>query len=217
MEKNPTPENVARHSQIRTDFDKEKQRQTQNSCREKTASLNMEKDTQKLWQLTKTLNEDNSGRRKVTLHTNTGDVTGKTAANVFAKAFEADSTVTVPADRLKDVRSQTRAALHNTASTDLDPCMTERLILRELEEALRKLKQKKAPGPDGISNDMLKHLGPGAKRFLLSIYNLLVKAEGKQEYLVNERGYTQTRDAENCGRFFTLFRSGPSSTVVFVV
>ncbi|KAK7101444.1 hypothetical protein V1264_019826 [Littorina saxatilis] len=171
MEKDPTPKNVARHSQIRTDFDKEKQRQTQNSWREKTASLNMEKDTQKLWQLTKTLNEDNSGRRKVTLHTNTGDVTGKTAANVFAKAFEADSTVTVPADRLKDVRSQTRAALHNTASTDLDPCMTERLILRELEEALRKLKQKKAPGPDGISNDMLKHLGPGAKRFLLSIYN----------------------------------------------
>ena len=30
---------------------------------------------------------------------------------------------------------------------------------------------KKAPGPDGITNEMLKHLGPGAKRFLLRIYN----------------------------------------------
>ena len=33
------------------------------------------------------------------------------------------------------------------------------------------MKQKKAPGPDGITNEMLKHLGPGAKRTLLRIYN----------------------------------------------
>ena len=49
--------------------------------------------------------------------------------------------------------------------------MTEFLTLRELEEALKKIKQKKAPGPDGIKNEMLKHLGPGAKRFLLRIYS----------------------------------------------
>ena len=64
-----------------------------------------------------------------------------------------------------------RAALHNTAGAELHPCMTESLTLHELEEALRKLKQKKAPGPDEITNEMLKHLGPGAKRFLLSVYN----------------------------------------------
>ena len=34
-----------------------------------------------------------------------------------------------------------------------------------------KMKEKKAPGPDGITNEMLKHLGPGAKRTLLRIYN----------------------------------------------
>ena len=61
--------------------------------------------------------------------------------------------------------------LQNSATAGFDPCMTECLTLRELEEALKKMKQKKAPGPDGITNEMLKHLGPGAKRTLLHIYN----------------------------------------------
>merc|ERR1711879_418458 len=35
----------------------------------------------------------------------------------------------------------------------------------------KKLKNKKAPGVDGVTNDMLKHLGPGAKNTLLKIFN----------------------------------------------
>ena len=61
--------------------------------------------------------------------------------------------------------------LQNTATAGFEPCITECLTLRELEEALKKMKQKKAPGPDGITNEMLKHLGPGAKRTLLRINN----------------------------------------------
>ena len=61
--------------------------------------------------------------------------------------------------------------LKNTVSAGFDTCMTERLTLRELEEVLKKITQKKAPGPDGITNEMLKHFGPGAKRFLLHIHN----------------------------------------------
>ena len=93
------------------------------------------------------------------------------AANVLARAFEEESTASPSADRVKDVRTQTRAVLQNSATAGVDPCMTECLTLRELEEALKKMKQKKAPGPDGITNEMLKHLGPGTKRTLLRIYN----------------------------------------------
>ena len=46
MEKNPTPQNVRRHSQLKADLDKEKQTQTQTSWKTKTASLNMERDSQ---------------------------------------------------------------------------------------------------------------------------------------------------------------------------
>ena len=131
----------------------------------------MERDSQKLWQLMKSLNGDNSVRGRTTLQTTNGAVTGKAAANVLARVFEEESTVSPSADSVKDVRTQTRAVLQNTATAGFDPCMTECLTLRELEEALKKMKKKKAPGPDGITNEMLKHLGPGAKRTLLHIYN----------------------------------------------
>ena len=68
MERNPTQQNVRRHSQLKVDLDKEKQTQTQASWKTKTASLNMERETQKLWQLTKSLNGDNSERGRTTLN-----------------------------------------------------------------------------------------------------------------------------------------------------
>ena len=69
MERNPTPQNVRRHSQLKVDLDKEKQTQTQASWKTKTASLNMERDSQKLWQVAKLLNGDNSERGITTLQT----------------------------------------------------------------------------------------------------------------------------------------------------
>ena len=120
----------------------------------------------------KSLNGDNSELCRTTLQTTNGAVTGKAAANALARVFEEESTASPSADRVKDVRTQTWAVLQNTATAGFDPCLTECLTLRELEEALKKMKQKKAPGPDGITNEMLKHLGPGAKRTLLRIYNL---------------------------------------------
>lgn len=41
----------------------------------------------------------------------------------------------------------------------------------ELDEALSTLKLKKSPGPDQITNEMLLHLGPQAKKKLLQLYN----------------------------------------------
>ena len=171
MERNPTPQNVRRHFQLKVDLDKEKQTQTQANWKTKTASLNMERETQKLWQLTKSLNGDNSERGRTALQTTNGAVTGKAAANVLARVFEEESTASPSANRVKDVRTQTLAVLQNSATTGFDPCRTECLTLRELEEALKKMKQKKAPGPGGITNEMLKHLGAGAKRTILRIYN----------------------------------------------
>ena len=63
------------------------------------------------------------------------------------------------------------------------------LKISELNSAIRSLKPKKAPGPDGVSNDMLKHLGPMARKMLLEIFNRswnkgLVPEVWKTAYLV---------------------------------
>nr|KAG5707272.1 hypothetical protein BaRGS_000046 [Batillaria attramentaria] len=49
--------------------------------------------------------------------------------------------------------------------------MTSDLSLAELNDAIRRLKTKKAPGKDGICNEMIKHLGPAARRKLLELFN----------------------------------------------
>ena len=49
--------------------------------------------------------------------------------------------------------------------------MTDAIWMDELEAALKVLKCKKAPGPDGISDDMLKHMGHTAKGTLLRLFN----------------------------------------------
>ena len=50
--------------------------------------------------------------------------------------------------------------------------MTQKLSMGELQKAIRKLKKKKAPGPDGITNEMLMHLPSASLQKLLDIFNL---------------------------------------------
>ena len=49
--------------------------------------------------------------------------------------------------------------------------MTSEFSIHELNCAIRQLKNKKAPGKDGIFNEMIRHLGSLAKQKLLDIYN----------------------------------------------
>lgn len=56
---------------------------------------------------------------------------------------------------------------HGTHNEELDSEIT----LPELEEALKKAKNKKAPGPDGISAEFYKHLPMNSKLQLLKIMN----------------------------------------------
>ena len=50
--------------------------------------------------------------------------------------------------------------------------MEEDLTMAELNDAIRRLKMKKAPGKDGVCNEMIKHLGTTARRKLLELFNI---------------------------------------------
>jgi hypothetical protein len=127
-------------------------------------------DSLKLWRLTKTLNDDNCGRTKIALQTEQGIVTGKAAANVFAHSYQQESETKVTRERTKEVRERMEVIRERTKSEPAQ-CMTDTISHQELEESLAKLKKKKAPGPDAITNEILKHLGHEAKKVLLQIFN----------------------------------------------
>nr|KAG5694925.1 hypothetical protein BaRGS_025086 [Batillaria attramentaria] len=105
----------------------------------------MEKDTGKLWRLTKSLNEDTTTTNRTTVLKEDDTLyTGKKAANLLADVFEMESTIKVPPQGKKEVATQ----LHNRLKEQTTPttAMTSDLSLAELNDAIRRLKTKKAPG-----------------------------------------------------------------------
>ena len=59
MDLDPSDENVTAHNRAKAFFTKHKIAQQRDSWHRKTASLNYKKDSKKLWNLNKAINEDN--------------------------------------------------------------------------------------------------------------------------------------------------------------
>jgi ribonuclease HI len=175
-ENNPSLENNNNLQQAKAKFLKAKIQARRTSWREKTASLNLEKDGTKLWKLTKQMNDEaGSERGTTTLIDGDSLLTGKQAANKFADNYEDVSNIHISRERLREVRREER---ERTTGNTKEKVMEKDLTLSELHTALRQLKTKKSPGPDGITNEMLTHLGRFATSKLLDIYNLSWR-EGK--------------------------------------
>ena len=106
IEQNPTDTNVSAHNKAKAELTKEKLQVQRNSWQEKTQSLNLEKVTNKLWQLTKILNGDVQERYLTVLEHNGELVTGKRAANTLAKMYKKDSETNLPRERIREARAE---------------------------------------------------------------------------------------------------------------
>nr|KAG5710959.1 hypothetical protein BaRGS_013693 [Batillaria attramentaria] len=169
MEQNPTPENTQAHNQLKEAFNQLKTKETRNTWQEKTANLNMETDSRKLWNLVSTLNEEKKREHiQTVLEENGTHYAGRQAANILADSYQEESRNTIPQQRIRDVKQEKKELLRNE---NTNPTMMSPLTEMELNAAIAKLKTKKAPGKDGILSDMLKHLGPRATQKLLLILN----------------------------------------------
>ena len=166
-EDHPSAENNNRLQEAKAKFLKHKLQASRRSWREKTASLNLERDGRKLWRLTKQLNDEDNSRAKVTLEDNGNILSGKQAANRFADCYAAESNISVGPIKQREARREQKERPKRTTE---EP-MKQNIKLNELQSALRKLKKKKSPGPDAISNEMLTHLGSTAVNKLLEIFN----------------------------------------------
>ena len=83
--------------------------------------------------------------------------------------FQAESTITISPLRRKKVETLMQAQLQQ--QTDVSYSMVTDFTKAELNDATRRLKTKKAPGKDGVCNEMIEHLGPVAREQVLELYN----------------------------------------------
>ena len=169
MERNPSDQNTAEYSKARAKFTREKLLQTRKQWYEKAASLNLEKDSSKLWSLAKVLNEEAPSRSKTVLRVRSTLITDKKAANEFAQLYRRESTLPLTPKKVGEMKGKLKQ--EEKQENIPSPCLSRTLKTSELNSAIRNLKPKKAPGTDGVSNDMLKHLGPIARKTLLEIFN----------------------------------------------
>jgi hypothetical protein len=106
-ETNPSQENNIKLQQSKAKHLRTKlESQRRGWGEENTSSLNMEKDTTMLWNLTKTLNDEGSKCQKNTLEDEGRTITGKAAANAFAKGDETESNTNIPLARKKKKKDQ---------------------------------------------------------------------------------------------------------------
>ena len=143
---------------------------TRDSWKNHTAGMNMDREGRKLWKLAKSLNDENNTKKQVVLVEEGNPVTGKKAADLLISSYEKESEIKVPKERIKRVKEEMTAA--KTQETEIHEIMQKPINLLELNSALDGLKAKKSPGPDEITNEMLKFLGNRGKTKLLEVINL---------------------------------------------
>ena len=169
MERNPTSQNVRRHTQLKTDLDREKQAQTQLSWKRKQHPS--------IWRGT----PQNSGSWQSHYMETTQSGAEQHCTPQMELSQERWQQTSLPEFLKKRAQPHSQLTESKMPGPRHRLCSKTQLLLAlthawpnawpsELE-ALKKMKQKKALGPNGITNEMLKHLRPRAKHLLLRIYN----------------------------------------------
>ena len=138
-----------------------------NSWHKKTSELNLDKDSHKLWNLARSLSDENNRSSPITLEKEGKLISGRECANAFIDHYSSASDLKVTTERQREILQ----AQENDRDLTIEPGMDKPFITEELDDALRFLPLKKSPGPDEITNEMLINLGPKCKKKLLQLFN----------------------------------------------
>ena len=110
----------------------------------------------------KTASKDHPGRKQQVTDWETS------CWQVCWKSYANESKIPISASKQREARREIR---EKTANRTAVKPMQQPLQLGEPQRALKKLKPRKSPGLDGITNEMLIHLGSAVVCKLLQIYN----------------------------------------------
>ena len=135
--------------------------------RETCATLDLRKDGNRAWRLLNNL----SGKKQRTNPTPMTDgETAKKRSEKFNKFFASINKSRTDKDQDKIHLKELKA--REKSKTGTTPLFEDPLTLGELDQAIKQLKQRKAPGPDKIHNEMINHLGIFGKKSLLHLINM---------------------------------------------
>ena len=117
----------------------------------------------------KVLHEEAPSCSKTVLRVCNTLFTDKKAADEFAQLYRRESTLPLTPKKVGDMKGKLKQ--EEKQENIPSPCLNSTTKTSELNSAIRNVKTNKAPGPEGVSNDMLIHLGPIARKTLLEIFN----------------------------------------------
>jgi hypothetical protein len=98
--------------------------------------------------------ENDEGQR-ITLEDEGRTITCKAAAIAFANGYETEINTNIPLARRKEVRAEER----DRTKTGAHDIMHNDIAMPKMTKSTKKLKKKKSPVPDNITNEMLQDLG----------------------------------------------------------
>ena len=129
--------------------------------------MNLDKDSHKLWNLARSLSDENNRSSPITLEKEGKLISGRECANAFIDHYSSASDLKVTIERQREILQ----AQENDRDLTIEPGMDKPFITEEFDDALRFLPLKKSPGPDEITNEMLINLGLKCKKKLLQLFN----------------------------------------------
>ncbi|GFR80439.1 LINE-1 retrotransposable element ORF2 protein [Elysia marginata] len=130
----------------------------------------MEKDGNKLWRLIEALSGSEGKATQIALEKDGNLVTGKATADLLIKQYAAVSNIEVDPEKKIQIRRNTKNLKETPTDQERD-LMNKNFTQHELERAMQDLKLTKSPGEDGVTNEMIQHLGKNMKKKLLQLYN----------------------------------------------
>ena len=135
------------------------------------ATLDLKQSGKKAWALLNNLNNDNRKQNPRPMKTTDGTLTD---AQRKAEAFNKHFAKVNKAHKLnKDDKEMLKTLKRREKAPSVSNSLFEEdFSFAELGKALRKLKERKSPGPDKVHNEMLLHLSHFGKKTLLNLLNL---------------------------------------------
>ena len=172
--KQPTPENRAAYNRqtarVRLLTRTGRREKWRNVCQ----NLDLHKDGKKAWKLLQNLEGSKKKENPKPIQTDSKIISDKKKKADYFNKFLASVSRASRRKNLDKALWKITKTKQNAPSCNNQP-FEEDFTLQELNNAIKKSKSGKSPGPDKIANEMIKHLGHRAKLKILHFINLTWK------------------------------------------